>query len=168
MDEADDSPNPRRFRLVFWLLMAMLTVGMTTLFLSPPPRGDSKYGFVTDHPIEVMSDSSGRWFFYGPAPVTGGTPQIAATVRKELLPQGFKEDVSCKPWFRFVKGSREVIVCNHNEIAWNPVSPNIGVIHENPPKTPGSTLWPALWVHQPGSDTTGVAAFQVKKLVMRW
>lgn len=158
-----------RVRFLPWLLVAAGVLGIPVLFLLLKPSADVTYRFMTaDHPIDVMGDRSGRWFFYGTARTNGGAPQIAAAVRKELLPLGFTEDAANKPWFRFVKGNREVIVCNHDEIAATPSLTDVQVFHETVSRTPLSVLDPVVWVHQPGPDLTGVAAFQIKKLLLRW
>src|SRR5258708_39105828 len=96
-------------------------------------------------------------------PAKGSAPVLAVTVRKELLPQGFAEDTANKPWFRFVKGAREVIVCNHDEIMTFQTSPtNATVHHERQVGNQQSQVSPVLWVHEPGRATAAVAAFQVK------
>src|SRR5438045_1386494 len=99
----------------------------------------------------------------------GTVTQVANRAREELLPLGFREDLSSKPWFRFVKGAREVIVCKHDEIATYPRSLlEAGVIHGTSIGVPGTVDCPVLWVYEPGRDAFGVAAFQLRKLVFRW
>ena len=170
MNQVDNSPihttQPYRFPILIWLLFALLAVGVAAFFA--PPKNNAQfyqYGFLpADHPIDVVSDQSGRWFYYFMDRLPGGVPRLAAQVRQELLPQGFTEDTSSRPWFRFVKGNREVIVCNHDEIGWN--APRL--VHSPSVIQAGRILWPVLWVHQPGADPSGVARFQVKKLLLRW
>ena len=170
MIQEETSRKSRRGRFLFWLLIAGGVIGLSLLFLLMKPSGDVPYRFMSaiDHPIEVMGDRSGRWFYYGPGRMKGSAAQIAAGVRKELLPLGFTEDTGGKPWFRFVNGNREVIVCNHDEIAANASLTDAKVFHETFARPPLSVLYPVVWVHQPGTDMTGVAAFQVKKLLLRW
>ncbi len=164
-----NSTKPRRFRTLLWLSLAALIFVCAVFLIASKPSSDYHYSFLTaDHPIDVISDARGRWFYYMPAPVTGGAPKLADSVRNELLPLGFTEDLSNKPWFRFVKGDREVIVCNHDEIATDGSVSNTHVIHETRPAVPQSTKYAVVWIHQPGSNSSGVAAFQIKKLVFRW
>src|SRR5262249_26232863 len=121
------------------------------------------------HPIDVMNDGSGRWFYYQADIANGAAPVLAAAVRKELLPLGFTEDLANKPWFRFVKGAREVIVCNHDEIMTAATSATNATVHHG--LIVGArkgTAWPVLWVHEPGRDNAEVAMFKIKKLVMQW
>src|SRR5438045_2248796 len=109
----DTMPLKRR-RSGFWFLIAAAAcAGIVALLIPQPPP--TAYRFITaDHPISVELDRNGRWFYYM-ADGRGTVTQVANGVREELLPLGFREDFSSKPWFRFVKGSREVIVCNHDE-----------------------------------------------------
>ncbi len=170
MMQEETSRKPRRVRFLPWLLIAGGVIGLLMLFLLLKPSGDVPYQFMQtiDHPISVMGDHSGRWFYYGPGRMKGSATQIAAGIRKELLPLGFTEDTTGKPWFRFVNGNREVIVCNHDEIAANSSLTSTQVVHETPSASPPRVLYPVVWVHQPGTDMTGLAVFQVKKLLLRW
>ena len=162
--------KPRQPRFLLWMEIAGAGIVLLVLFLLLKPSGDAPYQFMQamEHPIDVMGDRSGRWFYYGPERMAGTAPQIAATIRRELLPLGFTEDTSAKPWFRFVKGNREVIVCNHDEIAADASLTDSTVFHSTLPNQPGRSLAPVVWLHQPGTDATGVAAFQVKKFLLRW
>ena len=147
---------------------AAVMVGIAVLMV--PFRPPTAYRFITvDHPINEMNDGSGRWFYYMTDPAKGAAPVLAAAVRSELLPLGFTEDLGNKPWFRFVKGAREVIVCNHDEIMTYATSAtNATVHHESVLGTARAPKCPVLWVHEPGRDTAAVAAFKVKKLIMQW
>jgi len=145
-------------------------IALVTAMVAVPFKPPTAYPFIkVDHPIDVMNDHSGRWFYYQADTGQGSAPVLAAAVRKELLPQGFTEDTANKPWFRFVKGAREVIVCNHDEIAANHTSLISAVVfHGWRAGTPQGQQWAVLWVHEPGRDAAGVAAFMAKKLVYRW
>src|SRR5258708_7230795 len=107
METEHPTRKRNRWLAAFWvLLVAFLSVviGMIAVPFRPP----TAYSFITvDHPIDVMNDASGRWFYYSiftPDPTKGTVTELAATVRNELLPLGFTEDLANKPWFRFVKG----------------------------------------------------------------
>ena len=154
-------PSFRRPLLVVGLLLG------TALFSSLLST-DRSYTFTaSEHPIDVMGNGAGRWFYYMPTPVAGGTARFAANVRRELLPQGYVEDTNSGPWHRFVKGGREVIVCNFDEIAFNGSFFDGAIAHEKPYLDP-HTPYTVVWVRQTGADPIGVACFQVEKLVFRW
>src|SRR5262245_3738560 len=155
-------------RALVIVLVAALAIVIAVLLV--PFRPPTAYRFITaGHPIDVMNDGTGRWFYYMPDPPNGGAPGLAQTVRKELLPNGFTEDKGNAPWFRFVKGSSEVIVCNHDEIMTVGTSATGATVqHESIKIARQGTKWPVLWVHEPGSDTASVAAFKVKKLLLGW
>ena len=172
MDAEHPNRKRRPWMAAFWVLLIVL-LAVVTGMVAVPFRPPTAYRFITvDHPIDVMNDASGRWFYYSffdPDPTKGTVTALAAAVRKELLPQGFAEDTANKPWFRFVKGAREVIVCNHDEIAANHTSLTSAIVfHGWRVGTKQGQQWPVIWVHEPGRDTAGVAAFMVKKLVYRW
>jgi hypothetical protein len=167
----DEQPNKRGRVLARAVLVAAIAVLMAGIAMVMAPfKPPTAYGFITaGHPIDVMNDASGRWFFYQADPAKGAAPVLAAAVRKELLPLGFTEDLANQPWFRFVKGAREVIVCNHDEIMTNETSPtSAAVYHERVVRRKGEPAWPVLWVHEPGRDTAAVSAFKIKKLVFQW
>ena len=91
------SGKTHRGRLLVGMQIAGAAMAVLLLFALLKPSGDVTYRFMTaDHPIDVMADRSGRWFYYSQWP-NGRTPQLAAAVRKELLPQGFTEDTANKP-----------------------------------------------------------------------
>lgn len=166
----DPQKNRRRSRLQVVLALAAVFAALITVVLLLPTNSTG-YRFITvGHPISVMSDTTGRWFYYSADQLSGDAPTLAATVRRELEPLGFVEDATNKPWFRFVNGDREVIVCYHHEIATMPTSLlGVNVIHERlPPAQQPKEKWTVVWVHEPGPDPLGVAAFQVKKRVFGW
>jgi hypothetical protein len=169
MDAEHPTRKRRHWMAVFWVSLVVF-FAVVTAMVAVPFRPPTPYPFITeDHPIDVMSDGTGRWYYYMTDPAKGSAPVLAATVRKELQHQGFTEDTTNKPWFRFVKGAREVIVCNHDEIAANHTSLTSAIVfHGWRVGTKQGQQWPVLWVHEPGRDTAGVAAFKVKKLVYRW
>src|SRR5437867_10985781 len=106
-------PNKRARGLGRAFCVAIAAVLMAAIaMIMVPFRPPTAYGFITvGHPFDVMNDGSGRWFYYQADPANGAAPVLAAAVRKELLPLGFTEDTANRPWFRFVKGARKVIVC---------------------------------------------------------
>jgi hypothetical protein len=155
-------------RAIWIAIAALIMAGIAMVIV--PFRPPTAYGFITvGHPIDVMNDGTGRWFYYQADTAQGAAPALAAAVRKELLPQGFTEDLANKPWFRFVKGAREVVVCNHDEIMTIGLSAtSASVHHERIPGKRQGPAWPVLWVHEPGRDTTEVSIFKVKKLLFQW
>ena len=88
------SGKSSRARFLIGMQIAGVAIAVLLLFLILKPSGDVTYRFMTaDHPIDVMTDRTGRWFYYSQWP-KGATPQLAANVRKELLPLGFAEDTT--------------------------------------------------------------------------
>jgi len=155
----------RRLLRTLGCTAAAVAIIGATLFSGTHYVRDDRYAFFqADHPIDVISSQGGRWFYYMPDQAMGNKATLANAARRELLEKGFTEDTSNKPWFHFVNGEREVIVCNHEEIATN----GSQIIHGMNQVPPQSHEFVVVWVRQPGSDDASVAWFQVKKFFLRW
>lgn len=151
-----------------WLPLTIVSLLLAAALATFGTTADCEYTFTRGtHPIDVMGNGDGRWFYYMPDCPAGGAAQTAGEVRGELLPLGFREDTRSGPWYRFVQGGREVIVCYHDEIATTGGFINSAVIHEMPSAEPHSKDV-VVWVRQAGSEPLGVAWFQAEKLLFRW
>jgi hypothetical protein len=156
---------------MFWPLWGSLFVTVAViaagLLLVPQPR--PAFHFVkAQHPVDMMNDKSGTWTYY----YVGGLPKaLADAARTELQAAGFSEDQANKPWYHFVKGRQEVIICNHNEIeADGQRDLTYEVAHERPDasgpvESPNDAV---VWVKEPHKDMAQLASFQVQKLVHGW
>lgn len=145
------------------ILAAIIVVAVVGAIKLGAPQPKS-YSFVTvDHPVDMWQDGKDKWAYYFIG--TGTTKVLASTVRTDLKTQGFAEDDTQKPWYRFVKNDREVVVCNHNEFAVN----GSHLMSQGKMKVPAPTTeMPCILVKNgPGTDTS-VGFFQVKKLVHGW
>jgi len=129
---------------------------------------ERSYSFISvDHPVDMWKDGKDKWSYYS---IGEGTKKdLAARVRKDLGSQGFVEDKSQKVWARFVRGNKEVVVCNHDEFAVNggpfggkPVlSPTLG-------KYKSGSQWPCVLVKNGPGTSEPIELFQVKKIVHGW
>ena len=129
------------------------------------------YRFIhADHPIDMVYAKDGQWLYY----FEGGEPKdVADRARKDLIPSGYVEDTAHKPWFHFVKGDREVIVCNHDQIGTISDSSGTSTLMVPPPiPTPrgyNSAGQAVIWVRTPGRGSAAkMTFFQLKKLILRW
>src|SRR5688500_12798440 len=106
-----------RKRPIGWIVLGLvlLILAGTAIVLLMEPT-DRSYRFVTvDHPVNIWSEKGDRCAYFSIG--KGKTEELASKARGELLPLGFTEDKSQAPWFRFVKGNQEVIVCRHADFA---------------------------------------------------
>lgn len=145
------------------ILAAIIVVAVIGAIKLGAPQPKS-YSFVTvDHPVDMWQDGKDKWAYYSIG--NGTTKDLAGTVRADLKAQGFTEDSTQKPWYRFVKNDREVVVCNHNEFSLC----GSQLMPPGKMKVPvPATQWPCILVKNgPGTDTS-VGFFQVKKLVRGW
>lgn len=151
-----------------WVLAAsggflLLFVVMLFAIRDPAPY----HFFRADHPVSMLSDATGTWTYYSLGP-PANVEDLSAKARTELIQIGFSEDTKSKPWYRFTRGDREVIICNHNEIAvdQSKTFPRLfpGRRSHSTPKNP----WPVVWVHQGGQNKVRVAIFQVQKTLFLW
>ncbi len=145
---------------LFTILVAVAVAPLVLAVATPPDRS---YSFVPDHPISMWQDGGDKWVYYG----AGGAPaDLIQKARPVLVAQGFQEDATKRPWFRFVKGDEEVIVCDHNEFAVNQGLPGGGKLIKGiggKPQNYASVLVKnGLGTHQ------SVGLFQIKKLLLRW
>jgi len=166
----DVRPRSRRIPVYGIAVLFALAIMLALAFL-PPSNLNTRYPFIqADHPIDVGSSGSGRWFYFMPANVEKKTPaDLADTARRYLIPRGYKEDTSSSPWFRFANGEHEVIVCNHDEIATAPRSLLGWQVFHQPGFPAGQRQnWPVIWVREPGQNSAGILWFKFQKLVRRW
>ncbi len=166
MSEEPISSRARGARRLWWLallLPAMLIVHMLVLGALRP-----RYPFLhTGHLIDVVSDASGHWYYYLPEWPEGSVDQLAAEVKADLLARGFVEDKSQKPWYRFVKGDREVVVCYHCEIATIPSATGQQVVHGTWPPSLGAPPRNAvIWCREPGDGRNEAFLFQIEKKLL--
>lgn len=115
----------------------------------------------------MISDKSGHWTYYSLGPKEP-VPVLVQKARVELSAAGFTEDITRKPWYRFSKGDREVIICNHHEIAVEHTGGVARLFNSPKLKVPPKEPWPVVWVREPGQDRAGVAIFQLQKTVLLW
>lgn len=147
-------------------IVAVIAIFALALFSA----GRSKrYAFIkSDHPVDQMLSGKGEWTYY----FEGGDPaKKAAEARAELIPAGFTEDTSQKPWFVFKKGDQEVIVCSHDQIEEDGSIFHAKLAPERPHPFPaGYVPTPAavVYVHAPGGNTSSLVVFQIKKLALGW
>ena len=158
----------RTKRLVGWsvlLAAALMVVVAAAALASPTPRS---YRFVTvDHPVDMWKDGQDTWAYYAAGHGTLG--QFAEEVRSFLTAQGFTEDATHKPWFRFVKGNVEVVLCDHSEFAVNGARGDMKLTAVTPEVEVGPRReCPCVLVKNGQGTDTSVLAFQVKKLFFRW
>jgi hypothetical protein len=119
------------------------------------------YRFIkTDHPVDMLMDGTGRWVYYG---FQGKAQDTLPAARQELFAQGFHEDFSNRPWYRFTKGDDQVILCSSDQIA---VSGD-KLVHFKGSATSGFH-YANVWVHESGRRPIEFWGFQVKKRVLLW
>jgi hypothetical protein len=169
-----DSPAGEQRRRARWGRVVLLPLAVIAALLLPwllmPVNSDSLYPFIrAAHPIDAGSDVGGRWFYYMPASGAMTPSQLAAVARADLVPRGFKEDTTKRPWFRFVNGGHEVIVCNHDQIATAPTS-LLGWRVFHAPSLPAVRRqnWPVVWVREPGPNAAAILRFKAQKFVLGW
>ena len=146
------------------------------LVMSPAPKS---YSFVSvNHPVDMWGSGHDKWAYY--AIGKGSTASLAALVRKSLEPQGYVEDNSVRPWYRFVKGDIEVVVCNHDEFAVNRSPFGSTLVKQDPKQTLArlrpsapksmtpSTKFPCLLVKNGPGTSESLVGFRLKKLVHGW
>ncbi len=145
----------------------ILVAGIGAIKLgSPEPKS---YSFVSvDHPVDMWEDGKDKWAYYFIG--TGTTKDLATKAGIDLKAQGFVEDNTKKPWYRFVKGDREVIVCNHSEFGVNVQRDGSSkVVNSSSMKVPlPTTAMPCILVKNGPGTNTSVSFFKIKKLVRLW
>jgi hypothetical protein len=174
MTDQNQSKDKRRRRPKFHLYVIALLLALGVVFVVAffiPATSSAKYPFIrADHPIDVGSNGNARWFYFMPDNADRNTPtDLAKTARKYLLPKGFREDTTNRPWFRFIHDDQEIIICNHDEIATVADSlVAIHVIHQR--VLPGAQRQncPVVWVREPGQNAGSTLWFKIQKLVHRW
>ena len=129
----------------------------------PVPRS---FDFVPDHPIALWSSGKDRWAYYM---VDLGEPSaLAHRVRPALLAEGFHEDVSKRPWFHFVKGDREVIVCDHQEFGTRPMPNGDQTLLVASKGMPGQGRSQCVLVKNGWESREPLALFRLKKTIFLW
>ena len=131
----------------------------------PAPRS---YAFIpVDHPVDMVQDDTSKWSYYSIGE-EGATEKFAAKARAELIPQGFSEDTTQRPWFRFVKGNQEVVVCNHHEFSQTNSSSGSTFVQEKRVAHTGSKGWPCVLVKNGPGTETPLKLFTIQKFVRLW
>lgn len=122
-------------------------------------RADS-YAFIHSNRPFVMEVLSGvRWTSY----TFDEEPQsVIGPARRELLAKGFKEDFTERPWFKFRKGNKEVIICAMGELGVDAGSH--GKLVHVKPTTKHKRAYAFVWLGNPGSQVQ-LVAFEVKKFI---
>ncbi|MEA2554221.1 MAG: hypothetical protein QOJ65_2397 [Fimbriimonadaceae bacterium] len=153
-------------RLVLTIVLVVLVASTAYAILKPVAN---RYRFIrVSHPVSMMLDDTGKWTYYS---LSTPAEEVARQARAELLAEGFQESTNDKPWFRFSKGDREVIVCNHDEIMTVADRRRSTLRHSHWPKSLGAPkpqAWGVVWVHEPGGNPAQLAVFNVKRLVLGW
>jgi hypothetical protein len=131
-------------------------------------RPDRAFSFVTeDHPVDTWADGGDKWAYFS----EGGTvPALLPKARRELLGLGYVEDTTQRPWYRFVHGSKEVVICNHHEFEVNGTGLGSSKLAKPRPRT--GSLPPNPWVcvlvkNGPGTSMN-LTAFEIHKLIRGW
>lgn len=105
-----------------------------------------------------------KWAYFGVE--NGDIAPFVKDARAELLAQGYAEDTKSKPWFRFVKGGIQVVVCYHDQFAVegdNLVHSTVRGARGRPP----SDFICVLVKNGPGTEMS-FPVFKAKKLVHGW
>ena len=124
------------------------------------------YAFIHAHPIDMDYSGHVRWFYYS---VEGKPDAMIDNARAELTKDGFMEDSSNKPWYRFTSGNKEVVICDSGYAMMMQPSPNAPktLIHYTPTyKT--TYQYTDIYVREPGGSDVDYIAFQIKKRVLFW
>lgn len=123
------------------------------------------YGFIkVDHPVDMWNDGRDRWAYYSIG--SEDVAKLAQDARTELLPLGFKEETSMKPWFRFLNGTQEVIVCAHDEIELNGSKLAPHRKYTGMPKP--TRKWAVVHVKNGPGSRAPLISFKALKLVHGW
>lgn len=153
-----------------WVVGTTVFIGVLVMcFVAVAARPvEQSYKFIqSDHPVDMWRDGADKWSYYSIG--KGTTAELATTVRTELGKEGFTEDKTHKPWYRFVKGDREVVVCNHDEFA---VNGGLGAGKLSPSRSPGGApvvaKWPCVLVKNGPGTSEPLFTFKIKKLVHGW
>lgn len=113
----------------------------------------------------MWRDGDDRWAYDGAD--SGPASAMADKARAALLPLGFIEDASQRPWYRFTKGREEVVVCDHGEFAVNMVaSGKSKLVHMSLPEGRQNDQ-SVLVKNGPGAHVP-TAIFQVEKIAHGW
>lgn len=158
--------QPNKIMIVLVGLLAFM-IGMIAFQVGLPTKPSYKF-VTTDHPVNMWKEEKDKWaYFY-----IGGKSlaDLAAKARSELIPQGFTEDTTKKPWVCFVKGTEEVVVCNHQDFAVNSGPFTSKLTQGYWPKgitKPTQDVPCVLVKNGPGTEMNPVA-FSIKKLIFGW
>jgi hypothetical protein len=145
-------------------LVALLVAVVIALSTQPAP---TSYKFVTvDHPVDMWQDGGDTWAYFSLG--EGSTFDVSEKARQELLPQGFVEDTTRAPWYRFTNGREEVIVCNHHEFAVESYPGGSKIVPGRATLHPGSRPWPCVLVKNGAGTEMPLPTFKIKKLVHGW
>jgi hypothetical protein len=153
-------------------VIAITVLLVAILIAKPMPKA---YGFIhEDHPVDMWGAGHDKWAYYSIG--QGTTESLAAEVRSDLQKEGYTEDKTHRPWFRFVKGDKEVLVCNHDEFAVNGntlVQQDPKKIERMTPPPPSGVViptkkWPCILVKNGPEKSESLPFFQIKKLIHGW
>lgn len=162
-----------KFVLALFVIGLIAIVGLLgAAMVVPVPR---PYAFIrSDHPADMWENGKDRWAYYS---VGGGTTKaLAANVRDNLIHDGYKEDKTQSPWYRFVRDNEEIIICNHDEFSLN----GNDLVREDPkaeeksqpPTAPGARAtareWPCFLVKNGPEKKLSLPFYKVQKMVNGW
>ncbi len=146
------------------ILGAALIFIAALVTISAVKKPERAFGFIrAGHAIEMWNVGGDRWAYFGGN--NGSSTAFANVARVELVERGFTEDHKSSPWYRFVKGNQEVVVCDHNEFEVNGrTAPQLSrMIGNSPPQ-----YYPCVLVKNGPGTRESLVAFQIKKLIFRW
>lgn len=147
-----------------FVFAGIAAVALAPFFYGLVQPHEPSYRFVTvDHPIDMWRYKCDTWAYYGVR--NGKIEDLLKEARAELLPRGYTEDASKKPWRRFIKGKSEVVICYHDQFA---VEDNrlVQSTLRGARSTP-SDYNCVLVKNGPGTEES-LPLFQVKKLIHGW
>ena len=158
----------RRAHRGLWTLLVIVPCIAAALAISALAQPtEQTYRFVgTDHPVDMWTAGADRWAYFG-ANGLGSSASMAEKARVTLAPMGFIEDVTQRPWYRFVKGREEVIVCDHSEYGvGRDGQGNPTVEHANISEGPKN--YPIMLVKNGLGSHASPAVFRIKKALLGW
>ena len=162
--ESQKAPRKRVKRVAISLLL-VTSITLAVFAYWPLPRS---YNFITiDHPAELLGNPSNKWevFYFA----NSSLEKFADSARSELVPQGYTEDKSMRPWVQFRKGNQEVIVCYFFDVS---VGTSKGYSGPKPiarvmPFTPAKQDV-LVWVKNGPSFNMPFQLYNLKKFLRRW
>ncbi len=155
--------SPFRLILISVLLALVVLAGISMIGTQGAVR--KSYGFIkVDHPVDMWDDGRDRWAYFSIG--SEDVAKLAQDARAELLPLGFKEETRMKPWFRFLNGTQEVIVCSHDEIELNGTKLAPQRKYTGMPKP--AKKWAVVHVKNGPGSRAPLISFKALKLLHGW